>query len=76
MEENDKKIKIKKNKKNKNKDKNNEEKEKESKKMKKDLKISNIEDIINLNYIERYIDLLFYMSEISIAFSFRKIIKI
>ena len=78
LEENDKKIKIKKNKKNKNKDKNNEEKEKEkeSKKMKKDLKISNIEDIINLNYIERYIDLLFYMSEISIAFSFRKIIKI
>jgi len=72
----DKKIKIKKNKKNKNKDKNNEEKEKESKKMKKDLKISNLEDIININYIERYIDLLFYMSEISIAFSFRKIIKI
>ena len=76
LEDKDKKIKIKKNKKNKNKDKINEEKEKESKILKKDLKISNIEDIININYIERYIDLLFYMSEISIAFSFRKIIKI
>ena len=33
-------------------------------------------DLININYIQNYIDLLFYMSEIGICFSFRKLVKI
>ena len=53
-----------------------EEKKESSIKMKKNLKISNIEDIINLNYIQQYINLLFYMNEIGISFSFRKLVKI
>ena len=80
-ESKNKKIKSKKtNKNNKNTKKNSikesEEKIKESKKRQKDLKISNIEDIININFIQKYIDLLFYMSEIGISFSFRKLVKI
>ena len=68
-----KKIKSKKNNKNKNK----ENKEKTStKKNKTSTEISNIEDIININYIQQYIDILFYMSEIGISFSFRKLVKI
>ena len=46
------------------------------KKNQKSFQISNIEDIINLNYIQQYINLLFYMSEIGISFSFRKLVKI
>ena len=68
-----KKIKSKKNNKNKNK----ENKEKTStKKNKASTEISNIEDIININYIQQYIDILFYMSEIGISYSFRKLVKI
>ena len=47
-----------------------------SKKNKTSTEISNIEDIININYIQQYIDILFYMSEIGISFSFRKLVKI
>ena len=73
-----KKIKNKKikNDKSKSKNKKSEEKVISSKKNKKQIQISNIEDIINLNYIQQYINLLFYMSEIGISFSFRKLVKI
>ena len=74
IEDKNEKIKNKKIKKNKNKEK---EKEiKESQKKEKNIQISNIEDIININFIQKYIDLLFYMSEIGISFSFRKLVKI
>ena len=81
-EDKSKKIKIKRNTKNKksinskSNEKESEEKIKESKKRQKDIKISNIEDIINITYIQKYIDLLFYMSELGISFSFRKLVKI
>ena len=67
--------KIKARKSNKSKDKKSEEKT-STKKHKKSAQISNIEDIININYIQQYIDILFYMSEIGISFSFRKLVKI
>ena len=78
LEDKNKKLKIKRTKKNKNKENDEEkkEKEKEDKKKQKDIQISNIEDIVNFNFVQRYIDLLFYMSEIGISFSFRKLVKI
>ena len=39
-------------------------------------KIMKIEDIININYLQQYIDLLFYMCDIGISLSFRKLVKI
>ena len=39
-------------------------------------KINKIEDIISINYIQKYIDLFFYMCDIGISFSFRKLVKI
>ena len=55
-------------------------KEKKKKKSEKneDMKkrINQIEDIININYLKQYIDLLFYMCEIGISFSFRKLVKL
>ncbi len=73
-EEKSKKIKTKKYKNDKSKK--SAEKIKSSVKKQKNIQISNIEDIINLNYIQQYINLLFYMSEIGISFSFRKLVKI
>ena len=72
------KIKNKKIKNNKNKENNENENDDEIKENQnaKNIQISNIEDIININYIRKYIDLLFYMSEIGISFSFRKLVKI
>ena len=39
-------------------------------------KIKKIEDILNINYLQQYIDLLFYMCDIGISLSFRKLVKI
>ena len=60
------KVKGKKEKKNKK-----EEKEKQTTE-----KIIKIEEIININYLQQYIDLLFYMCDMGISFSFRKLVKI
>ena len=38
--------------------------------------MSKIEDVININYIQQFIDLLFYMCDIGISFSFRKLVKL
>ena len=58
-------------------------KEKKEKKKKKSDKnedmqkrMNKIEDIINITYLKQYIDLLFYMCEIGISFSFRKLVKL
>ena len=60
-----------------------EKKEKKEKKKKKNDKnediqkrMNKIEDIINITYLKQYIDLLFYMCEIGISFSFRKLVKL
>ena len=54
------------------------EKKKKKSEKKEDIKkrINQIEDIININYLKQYIDLLFYMCEIGISFSFRKLVKL
>ena len=39
-------------------------------------RMSKIEDVININYIQQFIDLLFYMCDIGISFSFRKLVKL
>ena len=39
-------------------------------------RINKVEDIININYLQQYIDLLFYMCDIGISFSFRKLVKL
>ena len=55
-------------------------KEKKNKKEEKEKqtteKIIKIEEIININYLQQYIDLLFYMCDMGISFSFRKLVKI
>ena len=51
-------------------------KKKEEKKEEPEQRLKKIEDIININYLQQYIDLLFYMCDIGISFSFRKLVKL
>ena len=39
-------------------------------------RINKIEDIININYLQQYIDLIFYLCDIGIPLSFRKLVKV
>ena len=51
-------------------------KKKEEKKEDASNKINKIEDIININYLQQYIDLIFYICDIGISLSFRKLVKL
>ena len=51
-------------------------KKKEEKKEDDSNKINKIEDIININYLQQYIDLIFYICDIGISLSFRKLVKL
>ena len=51
-------------------------KKKEEKKEDSSNKINKIEDIININYLQQYIDLIFYICDIGISLSFRKLVKL
>ena len=55
-----------------------EKKKKKDKEKSKEInqQIMKVEDILNINYLQQYIDLLFYMCDIGISFSFRKLVKI
>ena len=51
-------------------------KKKEEKKEDVSNKVNKIEDIININYLQQYIDLIFYICDIGISLSFRKLVKL
>ena len=51
-------------------------KKKEDKKEDASNKVNKIEDIININYLQQYIDLIFYICDIGISLSFRKLVKL